>query len=113
VDPTVAQFLKAFYPLPTGPLLGNGDTGIFTFAGQQVTNENYFTTRIDRKFSEKDSLSGTYMRDNSKTVQPDAYDELTSNIVSRRQLVTLHLQHIFGPTFLNVARFGFNRSVGI
>jgi Carboxypeptidase regulatory-like domain/TonB-dependent Receptor Plug Domain/TonB dependent receptor len=113
VDPAVARFLQAFYPLPNGSLLGKGDTGIFTFAGQQVTNENYFTTRIDRKFSEKDSLSGTYMRDNSKTVQPDAFDELISNIVSRRQLVTLHWQHILSPGFLNVARFGFNRSVGI
>jgi hypothetical protein len=113
VDPAVARFLAAFYPLPNGPLLGAGDTGIFTFAGQQVTNENYFTVRADRTFSEKDSLEGTYMRDNSKTVQPDAFDELLSNIVSRRQVVTLHEQHTFSPTSLNAARFGFSRAVGI
>src|SRR6202521_2158639 len=113
VDPAVARFLAAFYPLPNGPLLGAGDTGIFTFPGQQVTNENYFTVRVDRKFSERDSLEGTYMRDNSKTVQPDTFDELLSNIVSRRQVVTLHEQHTFSPTLLNVARFGFSRAVGI
>ena len=113
VDPKVARFLTAFFPLPNGPVLGTGDTGIFTFADQQVTNENYFTIRADRKFSEKDSLSGTYMRDNSKTVQPGTFDELLANVVSSRQVVTLHEQHIFTPTLLNAARFGFTRAVGI
>lgn len=112
-DPAVVPFLQAFYPLPNGPLLGNGDTGIFTFAGQQVTSENYFTTRIDRKFSEKDSIFGTYMHDNSKVVQPDAFNSLLSNSVSGRQLVTLHWQHIFSPRVLNAARLGFNRAIGI
>jgi Carboxypeptidase regulatory-like domain/TonB dependent receptor/TonB-dependent Receptor Plug Domain len=113
VDPNVLRFINAFYPLPNGPLLGNGDTGIFSFAGQQITNENYFTVRVDRKFSDKDTLSGTYMRDNSKTIQPDNFNELLSNTVSRRQVVTLHAQHLFSPTLVNIVRFGFSRSVGI
>jgi len=53
------------------------------------------------------------MRDNSKTVQPDNFDELLSNTVSRRQVVTLHAKHLFSATFLNAARVGFSRSVGI
>src|SRR5947207_7936963 len=89
VDPAASRYLEAFYPLPNGPLLGNGDTGIFSFAGQQITTENYFTTKLDHKFSERDSISGTFMSDNSKVVQPDAFDELLANVVSRRQLVTL------------------------
>jgi hypothetical protein len=113
VDPTVLRFINGFYPLPNGPLLGNGDTGIFSFAGQEITNENYFTVKVDRKFTDKDTLSGTYMRDNSKTVQPDNFNELLSNTVSRRQVVTLHAQHFFSATFVNAARFGFSRSVGI
>jgi len=113
VDPQVSRYLAAFYPLPNGPLLGAGDTGIFTFAGQQVTTENYFTTRIDRKFSEKDSVYGTYMRDNSEFTQPDAFDNFISNVASRRQLATLHEAHTFSPAFLNVARFGFNRAVAV
>jgi hypothetical protein len=113
VDPAVARFLAAFYPLPNGPLLGAGNTGIYTFAAQQVTSENYFTIRVDHKLSEKDSLSGTYMRDNSKTVLPDAFGELFSDVVSGRQVVSLHEQHIFSPTFLNAAQVGFSRAVGI
>jgi hypothetical protein len=113
VDPFVALFLDTFYPTPNGPILGNGDTGIFSFADQQVTTENYFTAKIDRKFSEHDSLSGTYLRDYSTEIQPDAFDELLSNLVSRRQLVTLLEQHIFSPGLLNTARFGFNRAVAL
>jgi Carboxypeptidase regulatory-like domain/TonB-dependent Receptor Plug Domain len=113
VDRAVARFLAAFYPLPNGPLLGVGDTGIFTFAAQEVTTENYFTIRVDHKFSDMDNLSGTYMRDNSNTVQPGTFGELLSNEVSRRQVVTLHEQHIFSPSFLNAAQLGFSRAVGI
>jgi len=113
VDKAVARFLAAFYPLPNGPLLGVGDTGIFTFAAQEVTTENYFTIRVDHKFSGLDNLSGTYMRDNSNTVQPGTFGELLSNEVSRRQVVTLHEQHIFSSSFLNAAQLGFSRAVGI
>src|ERR1700730_344004 len=113
IDTSALRFLRAFYPLPNGPLLGNGDTGIFTFAAQDVTSENYFTVRVDRKFSEKDSFSGIYMRDNSKTVQPGTFGELLTNVVSRRQVITLHDQHIFNPSFLNAAQVGFSRAVGI
>src|ERR1700738_5314347 len=58
-------------------------------------------------------LAATYMRDNSKTVQPDAFNELLANVLSRRQVVTLHAQHFFSATVLNVARLGFNRAVGV
>jgi hypothetical protein len=111
VDPEVAKFLTAFYPLPNGQT--NGDTGIYSFAAQEVTTENYFTVRLDHKFSEKDSLYGTYMRDNSKTIQPGTFGELFSDIVSGRQVATLHEQHIFSPNLLSVAQIGFSRAVGI
>ena len=58
-------------------------------------------------------MYGTYMRDTLETVQPDTFDELRSNIVSNRQVATLHEQHTLNPTVVNVARAGFNRAVGI
>src|SRR6266576_5967939 len=72
VDPTVLSFVTAFYPLPNGALLGAGDTGIFTFSGQQVTPENYFTIKVDHKASEQDAISGTYMFDTGTVRQPDS-----------------------------------------
>src|SRR5450631_2270514 len=50
VDPAAAKFLT-FYHLPNGgPVAGsNGDLGIYTFAGQQIVNENFVTARVDHK----------------------------------------------------------------
>src|SRR5258708_11972869 len=56
VDPA-AQAYFTFYHAPNQGLLtgSNGDLGVFTFAGQQIVNENFLTTRIDHKFSSNDS----------------------------------------------------------
>ncbi|PYX66860.1 MAG: hypothetical protein DMG74_02375 [Acidobacteria bacterium] len=112
VDSQVAPYL-AFYPLPNGRILPPGDTGIFTFSGQQVTREDYFTTRLDRKFSEHDTLSGTYVFDTAKTIQPDKLDTKLTGVQSRRQLFTLLENHTFGSQLVNSFRLGFNRVVAL
>jgi hypothetical protein len=111
VDPNVLSFVTAFYPLPNGPLLGAGDTGIFTFSGQQVTPENYFTTKVDHKVSEQDVISGTYMFDSGTVQQPDELNDKRTGYDSRRQVFTVHESHTFNPDFLNSFRFGINRVV--
>jgi hypothetical protein len=111
--PQHPSFVNAFFPMPNGQLIGNGDTGIFSFAAQEITTENYFTIRFDHKFSDSDSINATYMRDASQTVQPGTFGELSSDIVSSRQVASLHEQHIFSPNLLNVAQIGFSRAVGI
>src|SRR6266853_2598783 len=52
IDPNAQKFL-AFYHLPNGPITDNPDIAEYSFAGQQVVNENFFTTRLDHKISEK------------------------------------------------------------
>ena len=114
IDKSILQFLGGnFFPLPNGPLIGNGDTGIFSFAAQQITPENYFTIRFDHKFNDSDSIYATYIRDNSTTIQPGTFGELSSNIVSNRQAATLHEDHIFNSNLLNSGRIGFSRAIGI
>lgn len=113
VDPFVLQFINAFYPLPNGPLLGSGDTGIFTFAGQTVTPENYFTTKLDHKSSEQDSFSGTYIFDKGNVRQPDELNDKRTGYDSQRQFGTLHETHTFGPNCLNSLRLGLNRVVAV
>lgn len=119
VDTQAARFLQAFYPLPNGSLLcpfsscstGTGDTGIFRFAGQTVTNENYFTTRIDHTFSARDALSGTYMFDSGTVRQPDELNNKRTGYDSQRQFFALHESHTFSTRLLNSFRFGINRVV--
>jgi len=107
------SFVGAFFPLPNGQLVGNGDLGIYSFAAQEITTENYFTIRVDHKFTDHDSIYATYIRDASQTVQPGTFGELSSDIVSSRQATTLHEQHIFSANLLNSAQVGFSRAVGI
>jgi len=109
VDPSVLRFLNAFFPLPNGSLLGSGDTGIYTFSGQQVTPENYLTTRIDHKFSGRDTLSGTYMFDGGTVRQPDELNNKLTGYDSRRQFLTLSEAHTLSPRILNSLRFGIYR----
>ena len=119
VDGQAARFLKAFYPLPNGALLcpfsscapGTGDTGIFTFAGQTVTPENYFTTKIDHIFSAQDALAGTYVFDSGTVRQPDELNNKRTGYDSRRQFFALNETHTFSPRLVNSFRFGINRVV--
>jgi len=111
VDPSVLRFVNAFFPLPNGSLLGTGNTGIYTFSGQQVTPENYFTTRMDHKFSARDNVSGTYMFDSGTVRQPDELNNKLTGYDSRRQFFTVHEAHTFSPRILNSFRFGIYRVV--
>ena len=111
VDPNVLRFANAFFPLPNGNLLGSGDTGIYTFSGQQVTPENYFTTRIDHKFSGRDALSGTYMFDSGTVRQPDELNNKRTGYDSRRQFFAANEAHTFNPRLFNSFRIGVYRVV--
>ncbi len=103
----VQQFL-AFYHLPNGPVTGNPDIAEYSFAGQQVVNENFYTTRLDHKFSEKDSASGTYLFDKTPYTSPDGVNDVLLTTKSARQIAALEETHIFKPTFANSVRFGYN-----
>jgi hypothetical protein len=111
VDPNVLRFINAFYPLPNGPLLKSGDTGIFTFSGQEITPENYFTTKIDHEWSAHDRLSVTYMFDKSSVTQPDELNNMRTGYNSRRQFLALHENHSFTPEVINSLRLGIYRVV--
>ncbi len=108
VNPLIVPYLT-FFPLPNGPSQGAGDTGIWTFTGQNVTREDFATGRVDHNISNKDKLFGTYMFDQGRTASPDQTNAKIQQFRSRRQLATLEENHSFSPNFLNAARFGLSR----
>jgi hypothetical protein len=108
VDPSVQKYL-VFWPLPNAGLLGNGDIGRFVFAGQQVVNENFLVGRLDHKFSERDSLFGTYMFDRTPFTAPDSLNDTLDGNLTVRQLFALEETHTFTANLVNSFRFGFNR----
>jgi len=108
VDPSVEPYL-ALYPLPNGPV--EGDTGNFTLATPQNTNEDFFTSRSDFTIGKVDSLFGTYIFDNGKTEGPDSFNNNIIGTLSRRQAVVLEETHLFGAHMGNTTRLGFSRVV--
>jgi hypothetical protein len=108
VDPKVAPYLK-LYPLPNGVI--RGDIGTYTFTTQNITNEDFFTTRGDHHFSDKDTVHGTFLLDNGNTQGPDAFNDVLLGTLSRRKTANFEESHIFSPSVLNFARVGFNRMI--
>ena len=122
VDPLVAPYLN-FYPKPNGAVIcpfldannnplcpaGSGDTAIYSFSGSQIVTENYFTTRIDHRFSDKDSLDGSYLYDNSPSSQNDEFNNKLIFTKTKRQLVSLEENHVFRSSLMNSLRVGYHR----
>ena len=105
VDPQVARYF-VLYPKPDPACVTN--VCVFTFNAQQVVTENFITTRIDHKFSDKDGVFGTYLYDKTPYNSPDSFGNVALNTLSARQIVAVEETHSFTPSFVNAARFGFN-----
>jgi len=103
-----AKAYFTFYHLPNGPILGNGDTGEYTFTGQQIVSENFFTARIDHRFSSNDSLFGSYMFDKTPYSSPDGLNNVEFDTLTSRQFLAVEETHIFTPRFANSVRIGGN-----
>jgi len=72
-------------------------------------SENFVTTRVDHRFSEKDSLFGTYLYDDTPYTSPEAFDVQVLTSHTKRQFVTIEENHTFTPALVNTVRVGFNR----
>ena len=77
----------------------------------QTTREDFGTLRVDHTFSQKDSLSGIYTVDDGGDVTATPANPYSSDILNlREQVLSLDETHIFSPSLLNTARFGFSRA---
>lgn len=107
VDNSAAKYL-VFYPLPDAGT-DSGNTGIHNFVQNQVVHEDFFTVRVDHKFSDKDSLFGTIVWDRTPYTTPDGLNNVLLGDFTKDQMDIVEWTHSFKPNFVNAARFGFNR----
>jgi hypothetical protein len=110
-DPNIVPLL-ALYPLPANAIT-TGDFATYDTAGAQTIVEDYFTIRVDHKFSEKDSFNSSYFFDKAPQNLPDALNNVVHQVFTKRQMFGITESHIFSPELANIARFGFNRVVGL
>jgi outer membrane receptor protein involved in Fe transport len=113
VSPVVKPFLN-LYPAPSpGPQADLGDgTGWFLAAPVQVTQENYFMTRVDHQINAKMRLFVRYSFDKDSNVIPNfaGGSVADENDLARRQYSTIQLSNVLRPTLINSFRVAFNRT---
>jgi hypothetical protein len=77
----------------------------------QTIREDFGTVRVDHNFSGKDSLAGIYTVDDGGDVTATPANPYSTDILNlRSQVFSLEETHVFSPTLLNLARFGYSRA---
>lgn len=110
VSPVIKPYL-GFFPLPNDGLIAPGNTGLYLVSTDTDTAENFETVRIDHKFSEKDSMFGSWFNDRATSNGPDALNTWEIGNNSSRQMVALEETHIFNQALINSLRGGYSRIV--
>lgn len=77
----------------------------------QTIRDDFGAARLDRNFSQKDTLTGVYTADDSSDVTPTAADLYSTDLETlREQVASIEEMHTFSPSLLNVARVGYSRA---
>jgi hypothetical protein len=108
--PSVQPLLN-LWPTPTASDPSFNGISAVSSSPLQTIRENFGTARVDRVFSPKDTLSAVYTIDDGNDFTPTTADPYSTDILTlREQVANLSETHIFSPTLLNVATFGYSRA---
>ena len=108
--PSVQPLLNLWLTPPANAPDYNGIAEVFS-SPLQTIQENFGTVRIDQTFSQKDTLSGIYTIDDGGDVTATPANPYSTDILNlREQVLSVEETHIFTPSLLNTARFGFSRA---
>ncbi len=117
INPIAAQMINLF-PLPTPGLANNG---AYNFVNEPVRslNETKFDIRLDHNISLSDTMSARFSYDQAFSAVPGgaslpSFAEAnpfgsTQGIINHGRNVSISETHIFSPTTVNQANFGYNR----
>ncbi|HUO33365.1 MAG TPA: carboxypeptidase regulatory-like domain-containing protein [Candidatus Acidoferrum sp.] len=108
--PSVQPLLNLWPTPPAGAPDFNGIAQVFS-SPLQTIREDFGTVRVDQVFSQSDTLSAVYTIDDGGDVTATTADPYSTDILNlREQVFSLEETHIFSPSVVNTARFGFSRA---
>ena len=111
--PSIAPYLALWPVAPSGTSVdANGVTQTFNVALPTISNENYYTLRVDEKLSAKNSLAVSYFFDSGPQTQPDPLLNAIHEVFSRRQMASAEDTYVFSPALVNTVRVGVSRIRG-
>ncbi|HEY1809122.1 MAG TPA: carboxypeptidase-like regulatory domain-containing protein [Acidobacteriaceae bacterium] len=101
--------LLTLWPAANGPDLGSGIAEAFSHPEQRI-REDFGTTRFDFNPRDNDQLFAVFTVDDSAAHTPTQNPLSLVDETLREQVASVQEQHVFSPTLLNVARFGYSRA---
>lgn len=108
--PSVQPLLNLWITPPANAPDFNGIAQVFS-SPLQTIRENFGNARVDHIFSPNDTFSAVYSIDDGHDFTPTTANPYSTDILTlREQVATLEETHVFSPTLLNVARFGYSRA---
>jgi hypothetical protein len=112
-SPVLVPIINA-YPEGVLPVAGNPDATEFVGDGRQLGNENSGMMRVDHRFSDKTTA---FIRMNIDRAVSNVPLATSGQYLEDRQVLNsspdngaIELLHVFSPSLVNEAKFGFNRS---
>jgi len=108
------QPLLALWPVANGAEVltsvgtPSGIAEAFSNPNQRI-REDFGTARLDQNFTDRDSLAVVYTADDSEAHSPTNNPITQVDIFLREQVVSMSETHIFSPSVVNKATFGFSR----
>jgi hypothetical protein len=108
------QPLLALWPVANGPEIltskgtPSGIAEAFSNPLQHI-REDFGTARFDQVFSANDTLAVVYTSDDSEAHSPTSNPVSFVNISLREQVISVSETHVFSPSVVNSATFGFSR----
>src|SRR5262245_37000882 len=109
-DPVIVKQIKL---IPRANFVDSSGAPLFIGSATAPVNIDYWTIDISHDLNEKDRLHGYYAIQRVRQSEPiragATIPGFGNDGRAQRQFFTLNETHIFGPTLVNQARFGFNR----
>ena len=109
LQPAMLPFVQGYWPAPNGPELGGGIASYFANPVQTI-REDYGTVRVDHRFSDKDSLNGSYTIDDGFLTSPEPDPVINDVLGQRAQTGSIQETHIFTANLINVLTLGVART---
>lgn len=108
--PSVQPLLNLWpTPTPADPVY-NGIAAVSS-SPLQTIREYFGNARFDQNFSTQDNFSAVYTVDSGNDVTATTLNPYSTDLLSlTEQVATLEWTHVFSPTLLNTARFGYSRA---
>ena len=108
--PSVQPYLN-LWPTPVASAPDFSGISPYSSSPLQTIREDFGTVRLDNTFSSKDSLAVIYTIDDGYSNTATIANPYSTDILTlREQVLSGEETHVFSPSLLNTARFGFSRA---